>query len=48
MFAGLLLGAAFLPFGLGALAWAAFVPLLVALDAALRKGAPARRAFTLP
>ena len=47
LFAGLLLGAAFLPFGLGALAWVAFVPLLVALDSALRKGAGARRAFGL-
>jgi apolipoprotein N-acyltransferase len=37
--AGLLLGAAFLPFGLGGLAWIGFVPLLAALDARVRSGA---------
>jgi apolipoprotein N-acyltransferase len=47
LLAGVLLGVAFLPWGLGALAWAAFVPLLVALDARLATGAPVRRAFSL-
>lgn len=38
---------AFLPAPLGFLAWGAFVPLLVALEARLRRGAPARSLFAL-
>ena len=44
---GALLGAAFLKGPLGWLAWVSLVPLYAALDAALRSGAGARRAFTL-
>jgi len=42
-----LLGATFLPFGLGALGWVAFVPLLVALDAHLRGGGSMRGAAAI-
>jgi len=42
-----LLGAAFLPFGLGALGWIACVPLLVALDRHLKGGGTLRGAFRL-
>ena len=45
--AGVLLGAAFLPFHLGALAWVAFVPLLIALERRLVLGAGVR-AFIAP
>ncbi|MEO5616908.1 MAG: apolipoprotein N-acyltransferase [Candidatus Eisenbacteria bacterium] len=41
------MGATFLPFGLGALGWIAFVPLLVVLDARLRSGASIRGAAGL-
>ena len=44
---GALLGAAFLPAPLGFLAWFAFVPLLMALDGAVRSGAGARRLFAI-
>jgi apolipoprotein N-acyltransferase len=44
---GALLGAAFLPAPLGFLAWVAYVPLLVALDRAVRSGAGARRLFAI-
>ncbi|MBI1798761.1 MAG: apolipoprotein N-acyltransferase [Candidatus Eisenbacteria bacterium] len=42
-----MLGAAFLPGPLGFLAWGAFVPLLIALEARVRSGARARRLFAL-
>lgn len=44
---GLALGAAFLPWVPGALAWIAFVPLLVALERRLEGGAPLRDCFRL-
>ena len=47
LFAGLLLGAAFLPGPFGFLAWGAFVPLLDRLARRLREGAPLRSLFSL-
>jgi apolipoprotein N-acyltransferase len=44
---GALLGVAFLPGPLGFLAWGAFVPLLIALDARVRSGGSARSLFRL-
>jgi apolipoprotein N-acyltransferase len=44
---GLALGAAFPPLPLGVLAWAAFVPLLVALDRRVGAGLPKRALFAL-
>jgi apolipoprotein N-acyltransferase len=44
---GVLLGVAFLPAPLGFLAWGAFLPLLVALDARVRAGASKRSLFGL-
>jgi apolipoprotein N-acyltransferase len=44
---GVLLAAAFLPIHLGALAWVAFVPLLVALERRLAAGEPVRSCFRL-
>jgi apolipoprotein N-acyltransferase len=47
LLSGALLGAAFTPAPLGCLAWIAFVPLLVALEARMRSRAGARGLFSL-